>query len=106
MLMMRLQPKYAKHLMGFLQIDIGALIEALYGIEEDISKGLWSASSLSDSKGKKPHRGQRYGDVGTIRVLLGRDHSGDSKLLHKLLEHLTLHFMYNKGHLLLLDLWR
>ena len=40
MLMRSLQPKYARHLMGFSQTDIKALIEALYGIEEGISRGL------------------------------------------------------------------
>ncbi|KAL6335889.1 hypothetical protein AAG906_003514 [Vitis piasezkii] len=38
----------------------------LYGIEEGIAKGLWSESSPSDSKGKKPLGGQRSGDVGVI----------------------------------------
>ena len=40
MLIRSLQPKYARHLMGFSQTDIGALIEALYGIDEGISRGL------------------------------------------------------------------
>ena len=69
MLMRSLQPKYARHLMGFSQTDIGALIEALYGIEEGISRGLWSDSSPSDSKGKKSLGGPRPGDVGTISTI-------------------------------------
>ena len=40
--------------MGFPHTDFGSLVQALYGIEEGIARGLWSESSLSDSKGKKP----------------------------------------------------
>ena len=54
MLMRSLYPKYSRHLMGFSQTDIRALIEALYGIEDSISRGLWSNSSPADSKGKIP----------------------------------------------------
>nr|CAN80607.1 hypothetical protein VITISV_033525 [Vitis vinifera] len=43
-----------------------ASLEALYGIEEGIARGLWSESSPTDSKGKKPSGGQRSGDVGAI----------------------------------------
>ncbi|RVW17920.1 hypothetical protein CK203_115119 [Vitis vinifera] len=39
---------------------------ALYGIEEGIARGLWSESSPTDSKGKRPSGGQRSGDVGAI----------------------------------------
>ena len=72
MLLRSLQPKYARHLMGFPQTDIGTLIEALYGIEEDISRGLWSYSSLFDFKGKKTLGGHRYGNVGTISTIGSR----------------------------------
>ena len=66
MILRNLQPKFAKHLMGFLHTDFGSLVQALYDIEEGIAKGLWPASSLIDSKEKKPSRRQRPGDVGTI----------------------------------------
>ena len=69
MLMRSLQPKYARHLMGFSHTDIGALIEALYGIDEGISRGLWSNSSPFDSKGKRSLGGPRPGDVGTISTI-------------------------------------
>nr|CAN82341.1 hypothetical protein VITISV_036993 [Vitis vinifera] len=39
---------------------------ALYDIEEGIARGLWSESSPTDSKGKRPSGGQRSGDVGAI----------------------------------------
>ena len=52
--------------MGFPQTDFGSLVQALYGIEEGISRGLWAYSSLSDSKGKKPGLGPRPSDVGAI----------------------------------------
>ena len=69
MLMRSLQPKYARHLMGFSHADIRALIEALYAIEEGISRGLWSDSSPFDSKGKRPLGVQRPRDVGTISTI-------------------------------------
>ncbi|RVX08373.1 hypothetical protein CK203_014115 [Vitis vinifera] len=43
--------------------------QALYGIDEDIAKGLWFESSLTNSKGKKPLGGQRSGDVGAISLV-------------------------------------
>ena len=52
--------------MGFPQTDFGSLVQALYGIEEGISRGLWADSSPSDSKGKKPGSGPRLSDVGAI----------------------------------------
>ena len=38
--------------MGFPQTDFGSLVQALYGIEEGIARGLWADSSPQDSKGK------------------------------------------------------
>ncbi|RVW73768.1 hypothetical protein CK203_057621 [Vitis vinifera] len=55
--------------MGFPQTNIGSLVQALYGIEEGISRGLWADSSLSDSKGKKSGSGPRPSDVGTICMI-------------------------------------
>ena len=104
MLTRSLQPKYARHFMGFPQTDIGALIEALYGIEEGISRGIWSNSSLSYSKGRS-HLEDKDMEMLTLLVLLGQDHSSNSKLLHRLLRHLTHHLMHSIGHLLLLILW-
>ena len=52
--------------MGFPHTDFGSLVQALYGIEEGISKGLWVNFSPSDSKGKKPGSGPRPSDVGAI----------------------------------------
>ncbi|RVW20845.1 hypothetical protein CK203_111905 [Vitis vinifera] len=45
---------------------ISQIKTALYGIEEGIARGLWSESSPTDSKGKRPSGGQRSGDVGAI----------------------------------------
>ncbi|WJZ99805.1 hypothetical protein VitviT2T_018220 [Vitis vinifera] len=42
-IMRSLQPCFARHLMGFPQTDFGSLVQALYGIEEGISKGHRSA---------------------------------------------------------------
>ena len=66
MIMRSLQPRFARHLMGFPQTDFGSLVQTLYGIEEGISRGLWADSSPSDSKGKKPGSGPRPSDVGAI----------------------------------------
>ena len=63
-----LQPCYARHLMGVLIMDYRALIEALYGIEDGMTRGLWSDSSFSDSKGKKPSGSYRPGEVGAINL--------------------------------------
>ena len=68
MIMLSLQPRFARHLMGFPQTNFGSLVQALYGIEEGISRGLWADSSPSDSKGKKPGSGPRPSDVGAIGI--------------------------------------
>ena len=68
MIMKSLQPTFARHLMRFPHTDFGSLVQALYGIEEGITRGLWLESSLIDSKGKKPLGGQRLGDVGAISL--------------------------------------
>ena len=52
--------------MGVLIMDYRALIEALYGIEDGMARSLWSDSSSSDSKGKKPSGSYRPGEVGAI----------------------------------------
>ena len=66
MIIRSLQPRFARHLMGFPQTDFGSLVQALYGIEEGISRGLWADSSPSDSKGKKPGSGPKPSNVGAI----------------------------------------
>ena len=65
MILRSLQPRFARHLMGFPHTDFGYLVYALYSIEEGIAKGLWHVSSLSNSNGKMPSGGQGPGDVGT-----------------------------------------
>ena len=46
--------------------DFDSLVLALYDVEDDISRGLWTDVSHIDAKGKKPSRGQRSSNVGTI----------------------------------------
>ena len=60
-----LQPRFARHLIGSRHTDFGTLLQALYDIEEGISRGLWVKSSLTDPKGKRPLGGPRS-DVGAI----------------------------------------
>ena len=52
--------------MGVPIMDYRALIKALYGIEDGMPRGLWSDSSSSDNKGKKPSGSYRTGEVGAI----------------------------------------
>ena len=66
MIMRSLHPSYARHLKGVPIMDYRALIEALYGIKDGMTHGLWSDSSSFDSKGKKPSRPYRPGEVGAI----------------------------------------
>ena len=66
------QPRFARNLMGFPHTDFGSLVQALYGIEESIARGLWPESSSSDSKGNKASRGQRLEDEGTIGSIESR----------------------------------
>ena len=66
MIMRSLQPSYARHLMGVPIMDYRALIEALHGIEDGMARSLWSDSSYSDSKGKKPSGSYRPVEVGAI----------------------------------------
>ena len=72
MLMRSLKPKYTTHLMAFPLTDIGALIEALYGIENGTTRGLLFDSSLSDNKGKHPSRPYTPEEVGAISSFLLR----------------------------------
>ena len=66
MILRSLQPRFARYLVGFSHMDFGSLVQALYGIEEGIDRGLWPKSSPFDPNGKKPSGGQRLGDMGTI----------------------------------------
>ena len=60
------QPRFARNLMGFPHVDFASLVQALYGIDKGIARGLWHESSPSNSKGKKPAIKQRSGDVSAI----------------------------------------
>ena len=46
--------------------DFGSLVLALYDVEDGISRGLWTDSSPTNVKGKKPSEGQRSVDVSAI----------------------------------------
>ena len=61
-----LQPRIARHVVGVPFADFGSLVLALYDVEDGISRGLWTDSSPSDVKGKKPFEGQRSIDVSAI----------------------------------------
>ena len=52
--------------MGFPHTDFRSLVQALYGIEEGITRGLWEDSSPPDSKGKKPGSSPISSNIGAI----------------------------------------
>ncbi|RVW79679.1 hypothetical protein CK203_042421 [Vitis vinifera] len=54
MVLRSLQPRIARHVVGAPFTDFGSLVMALYDVEDGISRGLWTDSSPSDIKGKKP----------------------------------------------------
>ena len=66
MVLRSLQPRIARHVVGVPFTDSGSLVLAIYDVEDGISKGLWTDSSLSDVKRKKPSGGQRSVDVSAI----------------------------------------
>ena len=66
MVMRSLQPRIARHVVGVPFIDFDYLVLALYDVEDGISRGLWTNSSLSDVNRKKPFSGQRSVDVSVI----------------------------------------
>ena len=66
MVLRSLQPRIVRHVVGVPFTDFGSLVLALYDVENSILRGLWTDSSLSDVKGKKPFGGQRSVDVSAI----------------------------------------
>ncbi|RVW40594.1 hypothetical protein CK203_079197 [Vitis vinifera] len=58
--------RIARHVVGVPFADFGSLVMALYDVEDGISRGLWTDSSPSDIKGKKPFVGPRPADVSAI----------------------------------------
>ena len=52
--------------------DFGPLVLSLYDVEDGISRGLWTYSSPSDVKEKKPFGRQRSVDVSTISSISHR----------------------------------
>ena len=66
MVLRSLQPRISKHVVGVPFADFGSLVMALYDVEDNISRELWTDSSPSDIKGKKPFVGPRSADVSAI----------------------------------------
>ncbi|RVW99839.1 hypothetical protein CK203_029224 [Vitis vinifera] len=62
MVLRSLQPRIARHVVGVPFADFGSLVMALYDVEDNISRELWTDSSPSDIKGKKPFVGPRSAD--------------------------------------------
>ena len=66
MFMRSLQPRFARHLIGFPHTDFGSLVQTLYGIEEGVARGLWADFSPPNSKGKEPGSGPTSLDISAI----------------------------------------
>ena len=66
MVLRSLQPKIARHVVGVPFTNFGSLVLALYDVEDGISGGLWTDSSPSDVKWKKPFGWQRSIDMSAI----------------------------------------
>ena len=66
MVLRSLQPRIARHVVEVPFTDFGSLVSTLYDVEDGILRRLWTYSSPSDIKEKKPFRGQRSGDVSVI----------------------------------------
>ncbi|RVW73349.1 hypothetical protein CK203_057738 [Vitis vinifera] len=62
MVLRSLQPRIARHVVGVPFTDFDSLVLALYDVEDDILRGLWTYASPTDVKGKKPSREQRSSD--------------------------------------------
>ena len=62
--------------MGFPQTDFGSLVQAFYGIEEGIARGLWVDSSPQNSKGNKSGSGPKSLNIGAISTLSHSFHIG------------------------------
>ncbi|KAL6318646.1 hypothetical protein AAG906_000724 [Vitis piasezkii] len=54
MVLRSLHPRISRHVVGVPFTDFDSLVLAIYDVEDGISKGLWTDSSPSDVKGKKP----------------------------------------------------
>ncbi|WKA03673.1 hypothetical protein VitviT2T_021772 [Vitis vinifera] len=66
MVLRSLQPRIARHVVGVPFTDFGSLVLTFHDVEDSISRGLWTDSSLSDVKGKKPFGGKKSVDVSAI----------------------------------------
>ncbi|WKA08946.1 hypothetical protein VitviT2T_026628 [Vitis vinifera] len=66
MVLRSLQPRITRHVVGVPFTDFSSLVSALYDVEDSILRGLWTDSSPSDVKEKKPFGGQRSLDVSAI----------------------------------------
>ena len=54
MVLRSLQPRIVRHVVEVPFTDFGSLVLALYDVEDGISRGLWTNSSPTDAKRKKP----------------------------------------------------
>ena len=66
MVLRSLQPRIARHVVGVPFTNFGSLVLALYDVEDGVLRGLWTDSSPSDVKRKKPFGGQRSVDMSVI----------------------------------------
>ena len=67
MVLMNLQPRFSKCLVGIPFQDLKSLVHATFSVEEYIARGLWTDTAPSpNSKGKKPvGSSSRFGEIDT-----------------------------------------
>ena len=71
MVVRRLQPRIARHLIGIPFTNFTLLTSTLFSVEKGIARGLWPDSSPRDPKGKEPLLGQSL-NVYTVSSLRQR----------------------------------
>ena len=52
MIVRRLQPKIARHVIGVPFTNFGSLLMAIFSVKNNLARGLWPDSFPIDSKGK------------------------------------------------------
>lgn len=82
MIVSSLQPRFSRHWIGLPQIDFRSLVQALYGIEEGISRGLYQILPLLTLKGRNHHQDRGQGML-VLFISLNRDLPNVIRQLHR-----------------------
>ena len=88
MVVRRLQPKIARHLILMPFTDFTSLTSTLFSVEEGIARGLWPDSSPNNPKGKEPLVGRVQMSIQFL--LQDKGSPNVVEQLHGLLRHIHL----------------